>query len=234
MRTKPKTREKIVSALRLLPVAVCIVLLITGLVNRDRITVEGLLNYPPENKLLAAAVLVAMYALKSLAIFFPLLVLNIVGGMIFPPAAALVINIIGVAVMTALPYGIGRFSGAEYLEKLEKKYPKIAQHIERQRSNEFFLSFFLRIISCLPGDIVSLYFGAARIPFGKYFVGSMLGIIPGVITATFMGTSIFDPTSKTFIISVLLTVLMSVLSIVIHWASKRKGKVRESKSRSGK
>ena len=86
----------------------------------------------------------------------------------------------------------------------------------------FFDSFFLRIISCLPGDIVSMYFGAAKLDFSRYFWGSMLGIVPGTITASFMGESIRDPLSPKFIISLSVTLFMAVLSIVIYRISNKK------------
>ena len=133
----------------------------------------------------------------------------------FDPIPALIINTVGVGVMIALPYYVGRLCGPSFIKRLEKRYPKITKYIDRQK-DWFFLSFFLRIISCMPGDIVSLYFGAVGAPFKVYFIGSMLGIIPGVITATFMGVSILDPTSSTFILSVSITVFLSVLSIIIH------------------
>lgn len=204
-----------ITAMKVLPFILWGTLVISCIVFRRSISIETITSFAPDNLFIAAFALIFAYAIKSLAVFFPLIVLNIACGMMFDPIPALIINTVGVGVMTALPYYVGRLCGPSFIKRLEKRYPKITKYIDRQK-DWFFLSFFLRIISCMPGDIVSLYFGAVGAPFKVYFIGSMLGIIPGVITATFMGVSILDPTSSTFILSVSITVFLSVLSIIIH------------------
>jgi len=119
-------------------------------------------------------------------------------------------------------YFVGAFSGAQGMERLLSKYKKLSDFVKKRESHVFFDSFFHRIISCLPGDIVSMYFGAAKLDFSRYFWGSMLGIVPGTITASFMGESIRDPLSPKFIISLSVTLFMSVLSIVIYRISNKK------------
>ncbi|MGN1093277.1 MAG: hypothetical protein ACI4RS_06475, partial [Monoglobaceae bacterium] len=86
-----------------------------------------------------------------------------------------------------------------------------------------FISFFLRAISCLPADIVSLYLGSIKIKYVPYALWGLIGTLPGLIPATVAGASITDPTSTAFIVSIMLTALSSVGSIVIyHLYKKRK------------
>ena len=64
-------------------------------------------------------------------------------------------------------------------------------------------------------------------PFGRYLSGSLLGTLPGIITATLIGTSVTEPSSPLFWGSILLTALLSVisfLSYVIWYKKVYKGK----------
>ena len=61
-----------------------------------------------------------------------------------------------------------------------------------------FMSFFLRVISCLPGDTISMYFGASKMPFWTCLLGSFLGTLPGMVASTLLGMSITDPSSPMF------------------------------------
>ena len=105
-----------------------------------------------------------------------------------------------------------------------RKYPRFADIVGRGQKNEVFLSFFLRIISCLPGDIVSIWFGASGARFVPYLFASLLGTMPGVICATLLGMNITDPTSPMFWISLGLNVLLSVLSAVGYFVYKKQSR----------
>ena len=212
------------NVLRLLPVALIVALVVLGIVNRDRLTVENLVSLVPENKLASALVIIALYAAKSLSVVFPMIVLNVASGILLPPLWALAVNILGTCVMTALPYFVGSFSGAGFYERIKIKYPKVYEAVNEGTKSTFFLSFFLRIISCLPGDIVSMFFGAMKADFVRYMAGSLLGILPGTVLATFMGVGITNPKEPIFAVSLAINLTLSALSYVIHTLRKRRKK----------
>ena len=216
-----KIKNILLSILRFVPLVLCIAFMAIYLFSGQEVTAESLLDYAPENPLHAAIFLILLYAFKSLTVFFPIIVLNVLGGFLFEPIHALIINAIGVIVELAVPYCIGRASGAGFADKMRGKYPKLNEFIGENSDNNFFMSFFLRVISCLPGDAISMYFGACKTPFGTYLLGSFLGTIPGVITATLLGTSITDPGSPMFWISIVLTVGLSVTSFIFYLFWKR-------------
>ena len=56
-----------------------------------------------------------------------------------------------------------------------------------------------RSVGVLPGDVVSLYFGAARLPFLPYLAGSLLGLAPTMAAVSIMGSS--SPFSPAFLIA---------------------------------
>ena len=82
-------------AVRLLP----FLLIAAGILLFGRrlrgMSVEDILQYTPANAWLAALVLIGFYAVKSLSVVFPLLVLYLCAGILFPLPAALLVNTAG-------------------------------------------------------------------------------------------------------------------------------------------
>lgn len=215
---KNKLKSFLLRVLRCVPLVVCAIFMLVYLFGGKNFSVEDILNYTPNSKVFAAFFMVAMYAFKSLTIFFPITILNVAGGFLFTPFHAVIVNSVGVIAELAVPYWIGRASGNHFSQKLLGKYPKLSEIMEKNTNNSFFTSFFLRVIAILPGDAISMYLGATGLPFGVYLLGSFLGTFPSMVAATLVGTSITDPTSPMFWISVISTVLISLASIGIYWA----------------
>ena len=221
---KNKIKKILLTVLRFAPLIICAVCMCIYLFSGEEITAESLLNFAPEEPLYAALFLVLLYAFKSLTVFFPIIVLNVLGGFLFEPVHALIINSVGVLVELTIPYWIGRASGAEFADKLCKKHPKLAEIIGEGSNNNFFMSFFLRVISCLPGDAVSMYFGARKVPFWTCLLASFLGTFPGMVAATLLGMNITDPSSPMFWVSIGLTVGISVISFLVYFLWRRANK----------
>ena len=108
------------------------------------------------------------------------------------------------------------------IECLTEKYPKVAKIIAAQRRGDFFISFLLRTIVGLPGDVISMYLGAIGIPFVRYLCGSLLGVFPSVLMTTLIGASITEPSSPLFILSTLGTVMLPVLSTLGYWIYRKR------------
>lgn len=221
-----KWKTIFLALLRFAPLIVCAIFMCAYLFSGEEVTAESLMHFAPEEPLYAALFLILLYAFKSLTVFFPIIVLNVLGGFLFEPGHALIVNTIGVLVELAIPYWIGRASGAGFADKLCKKHPKLGEIIGESGSNNFFMSFFLRVISCLPGDAISMYFGARRVPFWPCLLGSFLGTLPGMVAATLLGMSITDPSSPMFWVSMGLTVGISAISFFVYvlWRKNKKEK----------
>lgn len=218
MREKKSKKGAIIKAIVIIAI-LALTLLICKVFNV--FTADNILSITPKNQLLAVIVLLIFYALNSLSVFFPIAVLYAAVGTIFPMPLALLVNFLGALLCTVLPYIIGKFKGQEYVDALINRYPKLKRIFEIEKGNDWFLSYFLRVINLLPMDLVSMFLGAANVDTVKYMTGSMLGNLPGIIAITIVGQSITDPTSPTFIISLSVTVFISALSVVIFWIYKK-------------
>ncbi len=226
------------------PLIIYLIIIIYALLNFRSFSVDALLSRSPKSTPRAAVFVLLLFMAKSLTVVFPIVVLHILSGFLFPPAAALLINCLGTALCYTVPYIIGRISGTDAVHFVEAKIARrekrktadgkkkrgiftgadIAELFSEQRSHRFFLSFFLRVISCLPCDLISLYLGALEFPYLSYVSASVLGTLPGIIPATFVGKNIMDPASPAFISAFMLTVFCSLLSIAIFWIYTKRRK----------
>lgn len=207
--------------LKILPFLVIAVLIAMLILSGEELTVDTVVSHLPDNLFTAWLLLLFMYAAKSMSIIFPIVALQIAAGIIFPFWSALILNIIGTALTYTIPYVIGSFSGASATERLIKKYPKIREAVDFQRSSDWFISFILRAVSCLPGDIVSMYLGSINISYIPYVLASVAGTLPGLIPATIVGINFMNPKSTAFIVSVIVTIAASILSIIIYYFMKK-------------
>ena len=216
-----------------LPAVLLLVLLLFCIRYREDLSVERILSYTPEEPVKAALLMLGLYAVKSVSFIFPIAILQLAVGHLFSTGTALLVNFLGRAVTLALPYWMGRFSGSSMVENLTSKYPKLKTVVDYQNGNPLYISFFMRTLNFLPGDAVSLFLGAVKIPFEVYMLGGMLGTfpaggvlgtLPGVILATIFGANIKNPKSPAFWLSAVLLVMISVFSILIHRHISRKKK----------
>lgn len=209
------TEKKRENWLRYLPIALMGVCIVLFLLFGTDLEAQEILSWSPAEPWLAALFLTALYAVKSMTVFFPLVVLYLAGGLLFPLPAALAVNLIGLAVCDTVPYLVGRLSAADTLIRLRAKYPRLETVERMQRENDFLFAVLTRAVGILPGDVVSLYLGAVRLPYGAYLAGSLLGLCPTMVAVTIMGDNAADPLSPGFLIALGCDLVIVLISFLI-------------------
>lgn len=180
------------------------------------ISIEDILNYTPGEPLLAVLFLWLMFALKSLSIMLPTMVLFAVTGRLFPLPIALLVNAVGVSITMTLPYLIGRFSGGDLTEKLMVKYPKLAELRALRSQRGMFFAFIIRAVGILPCDVVSLYMGNTRLNYAEYLIGGLLGFVPDLLCATVVGMKISDTSSPWFWGSIGVNISACLIAMLVY------------------
>ncbi len=218
-----KLRELILKRIvQISPFVVMAVLIAVYFIWFRGVTVDDIVSFTPENVLLAILLFMVMYMLKSLSVFFPMAVLNIAAGTIFPMPTAIAVNILGVVVMASVPFFIGRYAQHEFVMSRVKKHKKAEELLELNMENEMFFAFILRSVNCLPIDIVSMLLGSLGFSYKKYIIGSTLGFAPIVILTTILGDAVTDPTSPQFIVCIAMIAAISVTSFIFYIKKIRK------------
>ena len=211
---------------KLIPIAAIVVMGIIFTVTVKKsgqpLSVKTILRYTPENTILAAVILLAFFALKSLTVVFPLSILYFASGILFRPVAAALISIAGLAITITIPYWIGKYSGKQAVQEICQKYPKAEMVARYQETNTFFACFITRIVGFLPCDIVSIYFGACDTAYPIYLAAGVSGSLLSIITTTLLGEKISDPFSVEFIIVLLCRILVSAGAVAINYRLNHK------------
>lgn len=213
---------------RALPLCLMFVALGVGIYYLPMFTSQELVDIAPSNIVIAIVVILAAYAVKSLAMVFPIMAIYIASGLLFPIYLAIAVNIAGALLNAAIPYFIGRYSCSETVDKIINKHPNIKKVDSWTKRNSVLSVYILRIVGFLPGDVVSLFCGASGVKALPYFLGSLLGKLPVLILATIMGTQVENILSVQFLLPFAVLVALSLCS---SFFASRKIRNDESKKR---
>lgn len=189
--------------------------------NTCGITAEQILNWQPENLILAAVALLCFFAVKSATVFIPIMLPQILSGHIYGRETAIFVNLLGLIVVMSVPYLIGKYLGSARIEKLMEKYPKVKALLKVQDENEMAFCFMLRACCVPPADIVTMYLGASSVTFSTNVIGGVLGSFPGMVLTTFLGANIRNPESPAFWKALALNVAWVILSGLGFWLLRK-------------
>lgn len=185
---------------------------------REELTARAIAERSPGQGFAAAAFLIGLYALKGLSLTFPISALTAAGGLLFPYPEALAVNLTGVAAAHLGPFLLGRRQEGG-LEALTARYPKI-RVLRPPADHRWRTVFLLRLAGATPGDLVSMYLGAAGVPLGTYLSAGLLGAAPRVAATTALGSALWSPGSPRFWTSLGLSAALTVLAAAL-WRGMR-------------
>lgn len=209
--------------------AVWIAIVCVCFFNRDKFSVDEVLRFAPSEPWLAALIMLLLFALKSLSVVVYCGILYAADGILFSLPVAILMNILGTAVMVSVPYFIGRRRGGDIPARVVERFPKAALIKEFRDRNDFLFTLTVRLIGLLPCDIVSLYFGACRVSYPYYLAACILGMLPAIVTMPLIGMSAHDPTSPRFWISLTVNALLGVCSLAACAVIERKQSCRHDR-----
>ena len=171
---------------------------------------DDILRYTPCNSWLAAGVIVALFAVKSVSVV-------LYSGVLYA------VSLAGTAVMFLIPYQVGRRSGDEAVEQLMEKYPRLHALRDLREKNDFLFTLAVRSMRLLSYDVTSLYLGAAGAAFPAYMGASLLASLPSLVAFTAMGTGAGDMSSPTFWIALGMEAGMLAFSLLCGRKTARCG-----------
>jgi len=148
---------------------------------------------------LTAFVIILLYALQGAIMVVPTGLLYIAAGLVFPTWQGILITYIGLAVSLSVGYFIGRRMGEEKVSAMLAKNKKVSVFLAGNKENLLSLSFISRILPT-PFGLVSLFFGAMKVPYPQYIFMSLLGLSPFMVPVVFAGAAITNPFSAAFLV----------------------------------
>jgi phosphatidylserine/phosphatidylglycerophosphate/cardiolipin synthase-like enzyme/uncharacterized membrane protein YdjX (TVP38/TMEM64 family) len=182
---------------------------------------------PIRYSIMAPLMVVSAYAVFGLVIPITFMVISTV--LVFDPLPGFCYALIGCLTSASVSYAVGKILGRDLICKLAgSKLNRISKHIIR---HGFLAITFLRIAAVAPFTVINLIAGATRIKYHHYILGTISGMLPGLIALTFfgdrMGAAIRHPDIKSLSVLMILIVLFMIVSI---WLSRKIGNPAKARS----
>ena len=165
----------------------------------------------------APVVYIALFALLP-AMFFPVAVLALAGGLLFGLWAGSMYTFLGAMINCTVMFWLARTVGYEKVKSLveSRLSEKWQNRLNAAAGREgFLLLIILRLIPAVPYNLINYAFGLTRMSYGAYLLGSAMGIIPGTLVFINIGDKAMDVTSPGFWVAMGLLVLLLVVTTVL-------------------
>ena len=114
---------------------------------------------------------------------FPLLVLIAVTAMVFGPFLGPVYTLAGATLSAALTFAIGRRLGRETMRRIAGR--RVNDLSRRLAKRGLIAIAFVRMLPIAPFSIVNVVAGASHIRWSDFLLGTVIGLLPGIVTMTF-------------------------------------------------
>lgn len=172
----------------------------------------------------AVATIWGIYLVKAVLFIIPASLIYISIGMAFSPVTACLISLVGIILEVTATYFLGRFLGGDYVEKLLKKSKGGQKILEMKLNDNFPALLGIRALPVFPIDFVSLFWGASKCRFPRYFIASVVGIMPRVVLFTILGDGIYDYIPIHLIIKIVICAIpvACVVYLVRHFIKIKK------------
>ena len=215
---------------RLLPFAVVLILALSLGVSiymkKHNLGLERLIGIEGGGMVMAIFIALLLFAIKGVVMFIPLSGLYLaVGAVMNDEIISLLVNHAGIVICLSIAYFNGTKITMERAEEIYRKFPKIKMLDDFESENSLLFSFLIRIFCIVPCDVVSMYCGIKKIPYKEFLLGSVAGMIPGLILTGIIGANITNPLSIPFLGSCALQLAGTLGSLYIYKKKiKRKDK----------
>ncbi|WP_349407415.1 TVP38/TMEM64 family protein [Pseudalkalibacillus sp. SCS-8] len=171
----------------------------------------------------APLIYMILYTVRPL-IFFPASVLSITGGLAFGPLFGTIYTVLGATAGAILSFIVARKLGKNIANKEWKgKGRAIQSQLEK---NGFFYVLLFRFIPLFNFDLISYTAGVSKVRFRDFFLGTLIGIIPGTFAYNFLGSSLVSGDPKIILFAV---IVFAALSLIPMWVRNKWVKRQEVK-----
>ncbi len=123
------------------------------------------------------------FALGTL-LFLPVTALIVGTTLAFDPWPGFVYAMTGGLIGAALAYGVGRALGSWVVDGFSG--PRLNKFTGQLRANPFRSSLILHLLPFGSFTVVNLLAGSLRVSFGRFLLGTAVGLLPGIVFFTFL------------------------------------------------
>lgn len=163
------------------------------------------------------AMVVAVFLLGSL-VSFPVTILILATAATFGPVKGGLCSALGIAVSAPVTYWIGiRFGQDALVRLLGARWEPVR---ERLRNRGVLAVAAIRVLPLAPFSLINLAAGASGIRFVDFLLGTMLGMLPGLVVVSAMGDRIVAIVSDPSLTQIGLFALCVVAWIAVSFGAQ--------------
>ena len=165
----------------------CIIATVIGIVLLSGIDRSQLQLWLQQMGIWAPVLYILIYSIATICIL-PSTPLNLTGGAIFGAVWGTVWTSIAAILAAVLAFGFSRTIGRSFVaQKLVGKWESIDREMQQ---GGFFYMFAIRLLPLIPYGIVNFAAGLTSIKFRDYFLGTLIGTVPGILPFVMMGAGL--------------------------------------------
>lgn len=147
-------------------------------------------------------------------VLFPTSILSIAGGLAFGPYLGTVLTVVGGSTGALLFFMVARRLGMKALPGvLRRRGKKLEKGLSEQG---FVYVLLLRLVPFLHFDLVSYVCGVSNVDRKKYYLATLLGMLPGALALNFLGASFLSNNIKTVVVAAIVLLLLLVITLYIR------------------
>lgn len=159
----------------------------------------------------APVIVTAAYTLGTL-VMFPRPILTVASVIVFGPILTLVCALSGLLLSALLSFWAGFKLGSEKLGLLAGLYLTRIGHKLRRKG--IWAVVCLRLVPVAPFTVVNILAGAVRIRPAHFFLGTLIGLLPGTITTIVFGDRLLAAWRRPNETNILLLIIVSIAAAV--------------------
>lgn len=166
--------------------ALAVFLLALRWISADRINTEALIRWgTPLADHPAAPLFIAIAYVAASFILLPRPILTLASILIFGPWQTAVFGLTGLLVAAAAAFWLGRIHGLNRL--WTRAHPALNTIATKLQGGGIYSVVVIRMLPIAPYTIVNIFAGTLGIRFTDFFIGSFIGLLPGMLSTVVLG-----------------------------------------------
>lgn len=117
---------------------------------------------------------------------------NLAAGYLFTVWLGAVVTLVSMYSAACIAFFVGRFLAREWAEEQMEKRPAFRSIDAAVGSNGFYIVFIVTLAPVFPSGLSCYFFGITNVGLAKYLVGTGLGLTPGTLALTYLGSLMSD------------------------------------------
>lgn len=173
----------------------------------------GLENFVDSAGAFAPVAYVFAYVLLTV-LLFPGSIATVASGALFGPVWGTVLTLIGATAGATAAFLIARYLGRERVRS--RLGPRLTRFDDSLIRTGFLSVLILRLLPVAPFNVSNYAFGVTGIKTRSYVLATVIGILPGTVAFVALGSTLSDPTSTGFIVSLTAVLFLTAIAYVLN------------------